>query len=98
MIACYVEGFRDARRIVIGQRALSRQAFLMWKVGDSEAGASAAASHTANLGGAPVLYRSAFAQAGIIEVRDVSDLADSVMRWKPAWWAIAFHAATASPW
>ena len=80
MIACYVEGFRDARRIVgIGRRALDAgKPILMWKVGNSEAGASAAASHTANLGGAPALYRAAFAQAGIIEVNDVSDLADCV--------------------
>ena len=80
VIACYVEGFRDARRIVgIGRRALDAgKPILMWKVGNSEAGASAAASHTANLGGAPALYRAAFAQGGIIEVNDVSDLADCV--------------------
>ena len=80
VIACYVEGFRDARRIVgIGRRALDAgKPILMWKVGNSEAGASAAASHTANLGGLPALYRAAFAQAGIIEVNDVSDLADCV--------------------
>ncbi len=80
IVACYVEGFRDARRLTaLGQRALEAgKPLLMWKVGNSEAGASAAASHTANLGGAPTLYRAAFAQSGILEVTDVTDLADCV--------------------
>lgn len=77
-ITAYVEGFKDAHRtIAIGQKALAAgKPIFMWKVGTSEAGAIAAASHTANLGGAPALYRAAFHQAGIIEVSDVGDLAD----------------------
>ena len=78
IITGYVEGFKDARRTVaIGHKALAAgKPMLMWKVGTSEAGAAAAASHTANLGGTPALYKAAFHQAGIIEVTDVSDLAD----------------------
>lgn len=78
IIAGYVEGFKDAHRTVaIGHKALAAgKPMLMWKVGTSEAGAAAAASHTANLGGTPALYKAAFHQAGIIEVTDVSDLAD----------------------
>jgi acyl-CoA synthetase (NDP forming) len=78
VIAGYVEGFQDAHRLVgIGRRALdAAKPMLIWKVGTSEAGAKAAASHTANLGGAMALYRAAFRQAGIIEVSDVGDMAD----------------------
>ena len=78
LIAAYVEGFKDARRFVgLGRKALAAgKPMLVWKVGNSEAGAKAAASHTANLGGAPALYRAAFRQAGAIEVSDVTDLAD----------------------
>lgn len=78
VIAGYVEGFQDAHRLVsIGRRALSAgKPMLIWKVGTSEAGAKAAASHTANLGGAMALYRAAFRQSGVIEVNDVGDLAD----------------------
>ncbi|MGT2434208.1 acetate--CoA ligase family protein (plasmid) [Cupriavidus basilensis] len=78
VIAGYVEGFQDAHRLVgIGRRALNAgKPMLIWKVGTSEAGARAAASHTANLGGAMALYRAAFRQSGIIEVNDVGDLAD----------------------
>lgn len=78
VIAGYVEGFQDAHRLLgIGRRALdAAKPMLIWKVGTSEAGAKAAASHTANLGGAMALYRAAFRQAGIIEVNDIGDLAD----------------------
>lgn len=78
VIAGYVEGFQDAHRLIsVGRRALDAgKPMLIWKVGTSEAGARAAASHTANLGGAMALYRAAFRQSGIIEVNDIGDLAD----------------------
>ncbi|WP_449433051.1 acetate--CoA ligase family protein [Pseudomonas putida] len=78
VIAGYVEGFQDAHRLLgIGRRALAAgKPLLIWKVGSSEAGARAAASHTANLGGSMALYRAAFKQCGIIEVNDVGDMAD----------------------
>ena len=78
VIAGYVEGFQDAHRLIeIGRRATrAGKPILIWKVGTSEAGAMAAASHTANLGGAMALYRAAFRQGGIVEVNDVGDLAD----------------------
>ncbi len=78
MVVSYVEGFKDAHRVVqIGRKALAvGKPYLLWKVGSSEAGARAAASHTANLGGAMALYRAAFRQSGIIEVADVNELAD----------------------
>lgn len=78
VIASYVEGFRDAHRTVaVGRRVLAAgKPWLVWKVGNSAAGAQAAASHTANLAGAPALYRAAFAQCGAIEVGDVDELAD----------------------
>ena len=38
-----------------------------------QTGARAAASHTANLGGAMALYRAAFRQKGIIQVEDGLD-------------------------
>lgn len=78
VIAGYVEGFQDAHRLAdLGRRALrSGKPIVVWKVGTSEAGAKAAASHTANLGGAAALYRAAFQQTGIIDVNDVGDFAD----------------------
>lgn len=87
VIAGYVEGFQDAHRLLgIGRRAVAAgKPILAWKVGTSAAGAKAAASHTANLGGAAALYRAAFRQAGIIEVDDIGDLADCAKALLPGW-------------
>lgn len=78
IIAGYLEGAKDARRIPeLGARALaSGKPILMWKVGNTEQGQRAAASHTANLGGAMELYKAAFRQAGIIQVEDIQDVVD----------------------
>ena len=87
VIAGYVEGFQDAHRVLeIGRRATAAgKPIVVWKVGTSEAGAKAAASHTANLGGATALYRAAFKQAGIIEANDIGDLADCAKALLPGW-------------
>ncbi|HYH42910.1 MAG TPA: CoA-binding protein, partial [Burkholderiales bacterium] len=78
IIAGYVEGLSDARRLVdVGEKALlAGKPILMWKVGNTEQGQRAAASHTANLGGAMALYRAAFRQKGIIQVDDIQDVVD----------------------
>lgn len=78
IIAGYLEGAKDAWRLPeIGQKALAAgKPILMWKVGNTEQGQKAAASHTANLGGAMALYKSAFRQNGIIQVEDIQDVVD----------------------
>ena len=78
IITAYVEGLKDARRLVeVGSKALAAgKPIMIWKVGNSEQGRVAAASHTANLGGEMALYRAAFKQTGIIEVEDAQDIVD----------------------
>lgn len=78
VIAGYVEGMKDAHRLIgVGDKALAAgKPILMWKVGNTEQGQRAAASHTANLGGAMALYRAAFRQKGIIQVDDIQDVVD----------------------
>lgn len=80
VVASYVEGLRDAgqlRRVAARARARDLP-LVMWKVGRSEVGARAAASHTASLAGDDRLYRAAFAQLGIVEVGDIGEMADCV--------------------
>ena len=78
IIACYLEGARDVARIPeIGLKAMAAgKPILMWKVGNTDEGQKAAASHTANLGGAMALYKAAFKQSGIIQVDDIQDVVD----------------------
>ena len=78
IIAGYIEGLKDAHRLVdVGRKALAKKKpVLAWKVGNTAQGSRAAASHTANLGGAMALYQAAFKQTGIIQVEDIQDLVD----------------------
>ncbi len=78
IIVGYIEGLKDAHRLIeIGNRALAAgKPIFAWKVGNTEQGQKAAASHTANLGGAMALYKAAFRQAGIIQVDDIQDVVD----------------------
>ncbi|WP_299913288.1 acetate--CoA ligase family protein [uncultured Paracoccus sp.] len=80
VIAGYIEGMSDGtelRRLAL--RAVeTRKPLVLWKVGTSQAGARAAASHTANLAGDPACYQAVFDQLGIIRATDVDDMADAV--------------------
>jgi acyl-CoA synthetase (NDP forming) len=74
----FLEGVSEGRRLIeIGQRALALgKPILAWKVGNSDVGRQAAASHTARLTAGYELYRAAFRLNGFIEVRDIDDLVD----------------------
>jgi len=78
IVATYIEGVKDGRRLTaLGHQALSvNKPILVWKVGNSETGKIAAASHTANLSAGVEMYRTAFAQGGYVELSDVYDLVD----------------------
>lgn len=78
MIAAYIEGVKDGRRLVaLGEQALKAdKPIFVWKVGNSETGKIAAASHTANLSAGYEMYRTAFAGGGYVELTDVYDLVD----------------------
>ena len=74
----YIEGVRDGRALMrAGYRATRRgKPVLMWKTGNSDAGRRASISHTAALTGTYEIYRAAYGQAGIIEVKDIDELSD----------------------
>lgn len=78
MAFAVMEGTPDARRLLdVGRKALEvGKPVLIWKSANTEAGAKAAASHTANMTGRADLYRAAFRQSGLIEVDDVEPIVD----------------------
>jgi acyl-CoA synthetase (NDP forming) len=77
-VATYLEGVEDGRRLVeIGRRAAElAKPIIVWKVGNSDRGREAAASHTANLTAGYELYQTAFEEGAFLEVRDLDDLVD----------------------
>lgn len=84
--AIYVEGFSDAGRFLeLARRARADgKPVVTVKVGSSEAGRSAAFSHTASLCGSHRLFEAAARKAGIVLCDDTEAsviVADALLRW-----------------
>ena len=77
-ISLYIEGLNDGRRVIdVGRKA--SKPIIALKSGASAHGAEAAASHTGSLAGTSKIYKSAFAQAGIIQAEDLDNLFDRTL-------------------
>jgi acetate---CoA ligase (ADP-forming) subunit alpha len=77
IIAAYIEGARDGRRL---WRALAeagrRKHLVVWKVGRTRSGARAARSHTGALAGEAEVWSGLLRQAGALQVGDLEELLD----------------------
>lgn len=77
-ISLYIEGLNDGRRVIdVGRKA--SKPIIALKSGASAHGAEAAASHTGSLAGTSKIYKSALAQAGIIQAEDLDNLFDRTL-------------------
>ena len=79
-VVLFMEGVTDGRRLLaIGERALELgKPILVWKVGNTDVGRQAAASHTARMTTGYELFQAAFRRGGFVEVRDSDDLLDAL--------------------
>lgn len=79
-VVMFMEGVTDGRRLIaIGERALELgKPILVWKVGNTQIGRQAAASHTARMTTGYELFQTAFRRGGFVEVRDSDDLLDAL--------------------
>jgi acyl-CoA synthetase (NDP forming) len=78
VIALYLEGLRDSEKFSRAARK-AREAgkpVVVYKVGRSQAGAHAAASHTGAMAGSDALYSAYFRQLGVIRAETFADLLD----------------------
>lgn len=77
-IAMYMEGIDNAREFMeVAREITAEKPIVILKVGRSELGSGAAASHTGSLAGTDALYDTAFEQAGIIRVDTIEELLDT---------------------
>jgi acyl-CoA synthetase (NDP forming) len=77
IIAAYLEGARDGRRLWRALSAAGRsKPLVVWKVGRTGSGARAAHSHTGALAGEAEVWSGMLRQAGAIQVRDLDELLD----------------------
>ncbi len=75
VIAMYVEGIKNGRRLVeVARKVAKKKPILALKSGRTSAGSKAAHSHTASLAANDTIVEAAFKQAGIIRVRNYMDL------------------------
>jgi acetyltransferase len=79
VIAMYMEGVRDGRKLLnLASKITARKPIVLLKVGRTNGGAAATASHTGTLSGADAVYDAAFRQSGIVRVDGMAELVDGV--------------------
>ena len=80
VVAGYVEGLRDGERFrrIAGRLQQERRPLILLKIGDTEKGAEAAASHTASLAGSQAVYRAVFDDFNVMPADDLSHMADLI--------------------
>lgn len=77
VVTLYLEGVNDGRRFVdVASEVTRTKPVIALKVGRTEAGSRAAASHTGALAGRDVAYEAAFRRAGILRARSSEDVFD----------------------
>lgn len=79
VIACYIEGFRNAGRLreAAERAAEAGKPIVVVKVGRTRAGERMAASHTGHLTGSDAVHDAFFRQHGIVRVDDLDELLDT---------------------
>ncbi|ADV64450.1 CoA-binding domain protein [Desulfurococcus mucosus DSM 2162] len=81
VILIYLEGLKDGRGrafLEAARKVSTVKPVLIFKAGKTGRGSLAAASHTAALAGDYSVYKSAFKQAGIVEVESFDEMMDAV--------------------
>jgi len=80
VIAMYLESVKDGRRLLELAREVGRKKpIVLWKGGQSEAGAVTVASHTGSMAGELRLWDAFFRQTGSIGVGSMNEWADAVV-------------------
>lgn len=79
IIAMYVEGVRDGRRFFDAMKEVAKKkTVIIWKGGRTEEGSKAASSHTGALAGSNLIWESVFKQTGVVQVRCMDELFDTI--------------------
>jgi acyl-CoA synthetase (NDP forming) len=84
-ILAYVESVKDGELMIdaLETARANRKPVIVTKVGQSEIGAAAAASHTASLAGEDKIYDSIFRQYGAFRVSSTEEMTDLAVAAKP---------------
>jgi len=79
LICMYIEGLKDGRRWYEEAKKITpEKPIVVIKVGVTEAGSKAAASHTGSIAGSDQIYEAAFKQAGVVRAGDAGEMFDFI--------------------
>jgi len=78
VIMIYLEGASDGARLrsALARAAANRKPVIAMKVGVSESGVAAIASHTGSLAGSDAVFDAVFAETGVYRARSLDELVD----------------------
>ena len=80
VIAMYLESAKNARRLLqVAKETSKKKPIILWKGGESKAGAITAASHTGGMSGAQKLWEAFCRQTGVVRVRSMDECVDTIM-------------------
>ena len=80
MFTSYMEGVRDGHRFFeIARKHSGKKPILLWKVGLTQIGAAAAASHTGSLAGGNILWETFFRQTNATQIKSLEELVDAMV-------------------
>ena len=80
VIAMYLESVTDGRRLLkIVKAANLKKPIIIWKGGESEAGAATAASHTGAMSGEKRMWEAFYQQTGVTAVCSMYECIDAIM-------------------
>jgi acyl-CoA synthetase (NDP forming) len=80
IIALYLESVKNARRLLqVAKQAGRKKPIILWKGGESKAGAATAASHTGAMTGELKLWEAFCRQTGVLQVRSMNECVDAIM-------------------
>jgi acyl-CoA synthetase (NDP forming) len=80
VIALYLESVRDGRRFFrLAKQVNRKKPLIIWKGGETEAGAATAASHTGAMSSEWRIWEALFRQTGTTAVRSMDEWADAIL-------------------
>jgi acyl-CoA synthetase (NDP forming) len=80
LIAMYLESVQDGRRFFrVAKEVGKRKPIIIWKGGETEAGALTAASHTGAMSSEWRIWEALFRQTGAVPVHSMNDWADAIL-------------------
>jgi acetyltransferase len=80
IITSYLEGVKDGRRYFdIARNNFGKKPVIIWKVGLTQMGASASASHTGSLAGTGAAWDAFFRQTGAVKVTTLDEMTDTTV-------------------